>query len=180
VVRLPFAQDLITAVSMPKVNQLLGRLLTMDSFLALVPDPTHVNALDLVAETNNVFMQALYDYWAAYLSARSQGLLEVTIEQLTKETNDLWGPVMIAWAKKWDPVIADMGTNVTAKQVIQKSAIAKVVAQELGRSLGVMIEMFIWWHREHVAKIDEESEQLSRSRFDAWLQEQVDPWMPRK
>jgi hypothetical protein len=179
-VDLPFAQDLITALSMPKVNQVLGRLLIMDSFLALIPDPTHVNALDLVAETNNVFMQALYDYWAANLSLRPQGLLEVTTEQLTKEVNDLWGPVMIAWAKKWDPVITDMGMNVTAKKVIQKSAIAEVVAQELGRSLGVMIEIFIWWHREHVANNDEESEQLNRVRLDAWLEELVDLWMPKK
>jgi hypothetical protein len=30
--------------------------------------------------------------------------------------------------RKWDPVIAEMGVSFTAKQVIQKGAIAKMVA----------------------------------------------------
>ena len=85
----------------------------------------HVNALDLVVETNNMFMHALYSYLTTTLTDISQGIRDVIIKQLTKEVNYIWGPVMINWAKKQDPMIANMGVSVTAKQVIQNSAIVK-------------------------------------------------------
>jgi hypothetical protein len=88
-IHLRFAQDQITVLSMPEINQLLGRLLTMDGLLALVPDPTHVSASDFVAETNNVFIHALYDCWTTNSAGLSQGIRKVAIKQLTKEINDL-------------------------------------------------------------------------------------------
>jgi hypothetical protein len=70
-------------------------------------------------------------------------LRTVTIRELAEEINDLWGPVVVAWARKWDPIIAKMGPNITATQVGQNSAMAKAVMEKLGRSLSVMIEVFL-------------------------------------
>jgi hypothetical protein len=174
---LPFAQNLILALNQPDVNQLLGKLLTRDSFLAAVPNPNHVHAGDLVDEVNELFMGTLSAHWTTTMASRPNCLRTITVRELAEEINELWGPVVVAWARKWDPIIANMGPNINATQVGQNSAMTKAVMEELGRSLSVMIEVFLWWNTQYVTAVASEVWDLSPTRLDVWLQEQVDIWV---